>query len=72
MVDSSEWAAITHVVERLMQSYPSLTRDAVTAVVHQTHAKYDGRPVRDFVPMFVERHARVELAHLEVAATQPA
>jgi hypothetical protein len=35
-------------------------------VVHQTHAKFDGRPVRDFVPLFVERGAKEELMRLRV------
>jgi len=33
-------------------------------VVHRNHARFDGRPVRDFVPLFVERGARQELAKL--------
>jgi len=34
-------------------------------VVHHNHARFDGRPVRDFVPLFVERGARQELAQLD-------
>ena len=64
MVDSSESTAIQQVVDRLKQSYPSVPPDTVTTVVHQNHARFDGRPVRDFVPLFVERGARQELAKL--------
>ena len=64
MVDSSEWAATGQVVDRLKQSYPSLAPDTVTQVVQQTHARFDGRPVRDFVPLFVERGAKIELAKI--------
>ncbi|MDW5614772.1 three-helix bundle dimerization domain-containing protein [Mycolicibacterium sp. D5.8-2] len=64
MVDSNEWAAIEQVVDRLTQSYPSLSQDTVTQVVHHIHARFDGRPVRDFVPLFVERGSRRELAGL--------
>jgi hypothetical protein len=35
-------------------------------VVHHTHAKFDGHPVRDFVPLFVERGAKEELTRLRV------
>jgi hypothetical protein len=64
MVGSSEWTAIQQVVDRLKQSYPSVPPDIVVTVVHDNHARFDGRPVRDFVPLFVERGARKELAKL--------
>ncbi len=64
MVQASESTAIQQVVDRLKQSYPSVPPDTVTTVVQQTHARFDGLPVRDFVPLFVERGARQELAKL--------
>jgi hypothetical protein len=59
MVDSSEWTAIGQVVDR-----PAVPPDTVTTVVHRNHAKFDGRPLRDFVPLFVERVSRRELAEI--------
>ena len=47
-----------------MQNYPSLSPDTVTQVVHHNHARFDGRTVRDYVPLFVERGAKKELARL--------
>jgi hypothetical protein len=64
MVESSEWTAIKHLIDRLAQIYPAVPPDKVTQVVHYNHARFDGRPIRDFVPLFVERHARTELASL--------
>jgi hypothetical protein len=64
MVESSEWTAIQHVVERLKVNYPAVPPDTVTTVVHHNHARFDGRPIREFVPLFVERHSRQELAKL--------
>jgi hypothetical protein len=61
MVDSSEWTAIQQVADRLRASYPGVPPDTVTAVVHQNYARFDGRPLRDFVPLFVERGSRREL-----------
>ena len=61
MVDSSEWTAIGQVVDRLKSSYPAVPPETVTTVVHRNHARFDGRPVRDFVPLFVERGSRREL-----------
>jgi hypothetical protein len=64
MVESGEWTAIQQVVDRLQQSYPTLPADTVMTVVRDNHARFDGRPVRDFVPLFVERAARNGLAKL--------
>jgi hypothetical protein len=64
VVESSEWTAIQQVVERLKSSYPGVSPDTVTTVVHHNHARFDGRPVRDFVPLFVERGSRRELGKL--------
>ncbi|GAC1395717.1 MAG: hypothetical protein NVSMB60_02780 [Mycobacterium sp.] len=64
MVESSEWTAIQQVVDRLTSSYPGVPPDTGIAVVHHNHASFDGRPVRDFVPLFVERAARQEFAKL--------
>ncbi|MDT5077277.1 MAG: hypothetical protein QOJ80_1914 [Mycobacterium sp.] len=64
MVESSEWTAIQHVVERLKANYPAVPPETVTTVVHHNHARFDGRPIREFVPLFVERNSRHELAKL--------
>jgi hypothetical protein len=32
--------------------------------VHEQFARFDGRPIRDFVPLFVERSAKAELNNL--------
>lgn len=63
-VDSAEWTVIEQLVDRLKLSYPDLPGDTVTNVVHEHHARFDGRPVRDFVPLFVERGSRRALTGL--------
>ena len=63
-VGAAEWSAITQLVDRLRIVYPDLSADTVATVVNHTHAKFDGRPVRDFVPLFVERGAKAELTRL--------
>ena len=65
-VGASEWSAIKQLVDRLRNNYPHVPADTVATVVHHTHAKFDGRPVRDFVPLFVERCAKEELTRLSV------
>jgi hypothetical protein len=65
-VGANEWSAIEQLVDRLRNNYPHVPADTVATVVHHTHAKFDGRAVRDFVPLFVERGAKVELTRLSV------
>jgi len=40
----------------------------ISRFVHEQHARYEGRPIRDFIPLFVERHARAELDKVETSA----
>jgi hypothetical protein len=40
----------------------------VSTVVHDIHARYEGRPLRDYVPLFVERNAKSELDRLGAIA----
>jgi hypothetical protein len=65
-VGAGEWSAIKQLVDRLRSVYPDVPADTVATVVHHSHARFDGRPVRDFVPLFVERGAKDELTRLRV------
>jgi len=56
-----EVAALDEVQERLSQRFPDLGPDVVEAAVRVAHSQLTG-PIRDFVPVFVERVARDELS----------
>ncbi len=60
--EAAEFAAIDTLIAQLKISYPDVHPDEIAAVVHQLHSRFDGRPVRDFVPLFVERAAHQRLA----------
>ena len=64
MVESNEWTAIQHLTERLQLKFPGVAPEKVMTIVHHNHSRFDGRPLRDFVPLFVERGARRELQGL--------
>ncbi len=49
---------LTEVVERLVSRFPDISEDRIRAVVRDAHQRFDGNPIRDFVPVFVERAAR--------------
>ena len=53
---------LNEVVERLLQRYPDLQEQHVRSVVTKAHEEFAGNPIRDFVPVFVERSARDELS----------
>lgn len=70
MIELSEQQIIAGVADRLTRKYPGFTADTVTAVVRDTHARFDGRPVREYVSLLVERLAGQELELLAMAATR--
>ncbi|MFD8003091.1 three-helix bundle dimerization domain-containing protein [Streptomyces mirabilis] len=61
-VETREEDAIRGVVERLTSAYDeTCTSEQVEAAVATAHAAFSDRPVRDFVPVLVERKARALL-----------
>lgn len=62
-----EQTQMEEVIERLAARYPSLAPSTIVDVVGDLHARFDGARVRDFVPMFVERNARLALEELSVS-----
>ena len=64
MVELSEQQIMDQIVMRLIEMYERVPSQEVTRLVHREHARFEGRPIRDFVPLFVERHAKAELAKL--------
>jgi len=68
VIELSEQTVIDQLVVRLTSRYPAISESTVSMVVRDIHAKYDGRPLRDFIPLFVERNARNELERLGAVA----
>jgi hypothetical protein len=66
VIELSEQTIVEQLVERLAQRYPGLPSETIVEVVRQHHARFDGRPVRDYIPLFVERRAHHQLAQLSV------
>jgi hypothetical protein len=59
-----EARALEEVVERLVTRFPDVAEDRVREIVRAAHEEFANRPIRDFVPVFVERAARNELGRL--------
>jgi len=62
MAQVSEATMIAQVVDRLSTAYADLPPDDVASVVNAAHSRFNDSPVREFVPLLVERRARIELA----------
>lgn len=60
----TEQHVIGQIADRLSATYQSVPVETVRRLVGDVHARFDSRPVRDFVPLFVERYAKAELAKL--------
>ncbi len=52
------------VARRLCTRFPSVSAETVDALVAEIHREYDGRPIRDYVPLLVERQAREHLSRI--------
>lgn len=63
MREVSEVQEIQAIADRLATMY-SVPAAIIEKVVEETHARFDGRPVRSFIPLFVERSAKAQLAKL--------
>ena len=63
MIELSEQQIIDPLAQRLADVHKQVEPDHVTRVVHQQeYARFEGRPIRDFIPLFVERNATQELS----------
>ena len=51
------------VIARLVASTAGSSAEEITRLVHEEHSKLDGRPVRDYVAVLVERSAKKRLHH---------
>ena len=61
MAKETEAQAVLAVIVRLAGRFPDLDRSDIETVVAEEHAKLSDGPVRDFVPVLVERAAKARL-----------
>jgi hypothetical protein len=64
MIELSEQQIIEHLAKRLADIHAGLEPDEVARVVHEEYGRFEGRPIRDFVPLFVERASSERLVKL--------
>lgn len=60
--EARERAALDEVIDRLAKAYQGhYPVEVVAKTVADVHGRFAGRPIRDFVPVLVERLVRQEL-----------
>jgi hypothetical protein len=61
METPDEEREIAEVIDRLMKKFPAATREEVEIAVTSEYLPLEGNPVRDFVPVLVEKQAKKRL-----------
>ena len=64
----SEEPLLAHVERRLMHDFPSISPEVVDALIQREHARFDASPIRSYIPLFVEKHAREQLRNIYAEA----
>jgi hypothetical protein len=61
MTETDEVKALARVIDQLAQRFPSVSRGEIALIVNGEYHEFDGAPVRDYVPVMVERGAKHSL-----------
>ncbi|WP_412746857.1 three-helix bundle dimerization domain-containing protein [Krasilnikovia sp. MM14-A1004] len=70
--EDAERQALRQIVNVLQHRFPAVGDTVVAAHVNAVHQRYAAAPIRDFVPLLVEREASRELTALaEKPAPRP-
>jgi hypothetical protein len=61
MHPDDERILVDRIPDRLAAHFPQIARTRIAAVVEEEYRRFDGRPIRDFVPVLTEHQARDRL-----------
>lgn len=64
MIALTEQQIIDQLTQRLADAHHHLEPAQVAKVVREQYARFEGLPIRDYIPLFVERNAAAELTKL--------
>ena len=67
MSDPDEAKTIDTVIAALELRFPQLPRPEIESVVGESYHQFDGAPVRDYIPVLVQRGAREQLLEMSGA-----
>lgn len=69
MIEVSEQTALAEIERRLALEFPEAAPDAIDAAVKRAYSRFAASKIRDFVPLFVEKHAREQLSRPATTAS---
>ncbi|HEY0117940.1 MAG TPA: DUF3562 domain-containing protein [Cellulomonas sp.] len=61
MQEDAEATAIGNAIASISEDFPDVPHGRIVDLVRTEHAWFDGRPIRDYVPVLVERRVRGQL-----------
>jgi hypothetical protein len=67
VIELSEQQIIEQLAQRLAGAYTQVEPDQIARVVNEEYSRFEGRPIRDYIPLFVERHSAARLSKLNGA-----
>ena len=59
--ESTESDALRQIVGELRAQFPTVAQEVILEHVRRAHARMDAAPVQDYVPVLVQRQARLSL-----------
>ncbi|MCK0519299.1 three-helix bundle dimerization domain-containing protein [Williamsia sp. DF01-3] len=68
--EDQEQQQIEQIADKLADKHADVPTEAVAEVVEDAYRKFDGQPIRDFVPLLAERRAEEELGGNPVATPE--
>lgn len=61
MAKHDEAQAVAAVIDRLVKKFPEAPRSEVEEIVTEEYIALSGGPIRDYVPVLIERAAKLRL-----------
>lgn len=65
--EKGEQRSVDEVIDRLAVKYPAVDRLEIARIVAREHEAFEGLPIRDFVPVLVEKSAKKRVKKLAAA-----
>ncbi|UBV13422.1 three-helix bundle dimerization domain-containing protein [Mycolicibacterium fortuitum] len=69
MRDVSEQTVLAEITDRLVREFSGAMPADVDAAVRHAHGRFDASPIRDFIPLFVEKQVRRDFAERRLVSS---
>jgi hypothetical protein len=66
----AERKSLDRIVASMMERFPRTSRSAIQRIVDRRYLEFSGAPIRDYIPIMVEREAREDLRAVIITELQ--